>query len=56
VKHFLDNTQLLTAPKTNQGGFADKKVFPTLALPLTRDKETVANSLSGFSGKTLAAR
>jgi len=44
---------LLTAAKPNQGRFADKKVIPTLALPLTRDKETVSNSLPALSGATL---
>ena len=45
--------QGITAAKPNQGRFADKKVFPTLALPLTWDRETVFNSLSALSGKPL---
>jgi hypothetical protein len=45
----------LTAAKPKQGGFGDTKVFPTLALPLTRDRETVSNSLPELSGEPLGA-
>jgi len=40
-----------TAAKPNQGRFADKKVIPNLVLLLTRDRETVFNSLPVLSGK-----
>jgi len=43
----------ITAAKRNQGRFANTKVFPTLALLLTRDNETVSNSLPALSGKPL---
>jgi len=43
--------QPITAAKPNQGRFADKKVIPTLVLLLTRDRETVFNSLPVLSGK-----
>jgi len=46
-----NKAQQVTAAKPNQGGFADKKGIPNLALLLTRDKETVFNSLSVLSGK-----
>jgi len=37
-----------TAAKPNQGGFIDKKVFFTLALPLMRDRETVFNPIGAI--------